>query len=78
MLLRMQVMTRHGRPSLAARSAVCEVRASWLPRAQKRGQPLRVQLYMEGQNFADVLSFNTIGDLPGSEKPEELVRPCDL
>jgi carboxypeptidase Q len=60
-----------GTPVPTAAIAISD--AHMLLRMQKRGQPLRLQLYMEGQNFADVLSFNTVGDLPGSEKPEELV-----
>lgn len=47
--------------------------AAMLHRMQKRGQAPEITLYMEAQTLPDVLSYNVIGELKGSEKPEEII-----
>jgi carboxypeptidase Q len=47
--------------------------ATMLHRLYERGQPVRVQLRMEARRHPDVLSHNVIGELRGSERPDEIV-----
>ena len=47
--------------------------ANMLSRIQARGEPLRVRLKMEARTLADGISRNVIAEIPGTEKPEEIV-----
>jgi carboxypeptidase Q len=47
--------------------------ASLLHRLQKRGETVRVQLYMEARTLPDTKSRNIVAEIRGSEKPEEIV-----
>lgn len=47
--------------------------ALMMQRMQDRGQPVRVNLYMEAQTLPDTLSRNVVAEIVGSEHPEEIV-----
>ena len=47
--------------------------ANMLSRMQARGEPLRVRLKMEARTLSDGISRNVIAEIPGREKPEEIV-----
>ena len=47
--------------------------ANMLSRMAARGEPLRVRLKMEAHTLADGTSRNVVAEIPGSEKPEEIV-----
>jgi len=47
--------------------------ANMLSRMAARGEPLRVRLKMEARTLADGISRNVVAEIPGSEKPEEIV-----
>lgn len=47
--------------------------AESLARLYKRGVPVRVKLTMEAKMLPDADSFDVIGEIRGSEKPEEIV-----
>lgn len=47
--------------------------ATLLARMQQRGQPVRLRLQMTSQKLADAISRNVVADLPGREKPNEIV-----
>lgn len=47
--------------------------ATHLRRLASAGQRLRVRLDLQNQTFEDVESANVVADLPGREKPEEIV-----
>ena len=47
--------------------------ANMLSRMQARGEPLRVRLKMEARTLADGISRNVVAEIPGTEKPEEIV-----
>ena len=47
--------------------------ANMLSRMAARGEPLRVRLKMEARTLADGTSRNVVAEIPGSEKPEEIV-----
>ena len=47
--------------------------ANMLSRMQARGEPLRVRLKMEARTLADGISHNVVAEIPGTEKPEEIV-----
>jgi Zn-dependent M28 family amino/carboxypeptidase len=44
-----------------------------IERLVRGGTPVRVRLVMEAQQLPDADSHNVMGDLPGREKPEEIV-----
>ena len=54
-------------------AAVSVEDAESLSRLYKRGVPVRVKLSMEAAMLADADSFDVMGELRGSEKPEEIV-----
>ena len=47
--------------------------ANMLSRIQARGEPLRVRLKMGARTLADGISRNVVAEIPGTEKPEEIV-----
>lgn len=47
--------------------------AERLQRMQDRGTPVRVRLRMDAKFLPDAESFNVVGEIPGREKPEEIV-----
>jgi carboxypeptidase Q len=47
--------------------------ANMLSRMAARGEPIRVRLKMEAQMLPDGISRNVIAEIPGREKPEEIV-----
>ena len=47
--------------------------ADMIGRMINRGQNVKVKLYMEASTMPDVLSFNVIGEIKGTEKPEEII-----
>jgi len=47
--------------------------ANMLSRMAARGEPLRVRLKMEAHTLPDGISRNVIAEIPGREKPEEIV-----
>jgi carboxypeptidase Q len=47
--------------------------ANMLSRMAARGEPLRVRLKMEARTLPDGISRNVIAEIPGREKPEEIV-----
>ncbi|SFU50910.1 M20/M25/M40 family metallo-hydrolase [Pseudoduganella namucuonensis] len=53
-------------------AAVTAEDAMLMARLSKRG-PVKLRLTLTPQNLPDADSFNVIADLPGSEKPEEIV-----
>jgi carboxypeptidase Q len=44
-----------------------------MKRMQDRGQRIRVRLYMEAMNYPDTVSYNVVGEIPGSEFPHQVV-----
>jgi carboxypeptidase Q len=54
-------------------AAITAEDAERLQRLADRGVPIRVRLKMEARFEADVESFNVIGEIRGSELPEEIV-----
>ncbi|MBO6575630.1 MAG: M20/M25/M40 family metallo-hydrolase [Rhodothermales bacterium] len=54
-------------------AAVTVEDAMMMQRMQDRGQPVRVRLYMEARHEPDVLSRNVVGEIVGSEFPEQVV-----
>ncbi|KAL2649816.1 hypothetical protein R1flu_017944 [Riccia fluitans] len=63
------VMNEAGIPA----AAITLEDAKMFDRMQKRGQDVVIELYMEAHTLPDRLSRNLILEIPGSEKPEELV-----
>ncbi len=47
--------------------------ANMLSRMAIRGEPIRVRLKMEARTLVDGVSRNVIAEIPGTEKPEEIV-----
>ena len=47
--------------------------ANMLSRMAARGEPIRVRLKMEAHTLPDGISRNVIAEIPGREKPEEIV-----
>lgn len=47
--------------------------AQMMQRMQDRGQKIIVKLYMEAKTYPDSKSYNVIGELKGSEKPNEII-----
>ena len=47
--------------------------ANMLSRMAARGEPVRVRLKMEARMLADGVSRNVVAEIPGTEKPEEIV-----
>lgn len=54
-------------------AAISVVDADFLSKAIKEEPSLRVNIKMDCANFPDVQSYNVIGQLTGSEKPEEII-----
>ncbi|NIU19268.1 MAG: peptidase M28 family protein, partial [Actinobacteria bacterium] len=47
--------------------------AAWFRRMAELGRDVTVRLTMEARMLDDVESFNVIAEIPGSERPEEVV-----
>ena len=47
--------------------------AAMMGRMAKRGLTVKVSLYMEAQTYEDVLSHNVMGEIKGSEYPDEVI-----
>lgn len=54
-------------------AAITHEDALLLERLQARGQNPVVHLYMEAQTLPDALSYNVMGEIRGTEKPDEIV-----
>ena len=54
-------------------AAVTVEDAAWMRRMSERGHELTVRLEMEAALLPDVESFNVIAEIPGRERPEEVV-----
>ena len=54
-------------------AAVTVEDAMWMRRLADRGTEITVHLQMEAKMLADVESFNVIAEIPGVERPEEVV-----
>ncbi len=54
-------------------AAVTVEDAAWMRRLSELGQEITVRLEMEAQMLPDVESFNVIAEIPGRERPEEVV-----
>jgi carboxypeptidase Q len=61
-----------GQPRIPA-AAIATEDADRLQRMSDRGMPLRLRLKMEARMLPDRDSFNVVGEITGSEKPEEIV-----
>ncbi len=59
-------------PAIPA-AAVTVEDAMWMRSLADRGIEITVELKMEAQMLEDVESFNVIAEIPGSERPEEVV-----
>jgi len=47
--------------------------ADMVERMVNRGQEVKIKLYMEAITLPDAQSYNVIGELPGSDKPNEII-----
>ncbi len=54
-------------------AAITAEDAAWLHRMSEAGKEVRVKLYMEAKMLPDADSANVIGEIRGSEKPDEIV-----
>jgi hypothetical protein len=54
-------------------AAITPEDAGWFWRMQEAGEAVSVTLKMEAQTLPDAPSFNVMAEIPGSEKPEEIV-----
>lgn len=54
-------------------AAITTEDASWIARTVKRGEKVRLKLYMEAKFEKDALSRNLMAEWKGSEKPDEIV-----
>jgi hypothetical protein len=61
-----------GSPQIPAAAVTIED-AEWMHRLALRGNSVKVRLKMSAHFEPDATSANLIGDIPGSEKPEEIV-----
>ena len=61
-----------GSPQIPAAAVTIED-AEWMHRLALRGHSVKVRLKMSAHFEPDATSANLIGDIPGSEKPEEIV-----
>lgn len=61
-----------GEPTVPAAALTVED-ASWMHRVLDAGQTVRVRLELHSERKPDATSYNVIADLPGREKPEEIV-----
>lgn len=59
-------------PKIPAAAITIE-NATMLRRMQERGDEIRIHLYMEAHSEEDAPSANVVGEIPGSEIPEEVV-----
>ena len=66
-------MTYAGDVGQIPAAAISVEDAQRLQRLVNRGVPVRVRLKMEARFEADVESFNVVGELRGTEKPQEVV-----
>jgi Zn-dependent M28 family amino/carboxypeptidase len=61
-----------GSPRIPA-AAVTVEDAEWMARLAAQGEEIRVELSMEAQMLPDASSFNVVAEIPGKERPEEVV-----
>lgn len=54
-------------------AAVTVEDAEWMRRMADAGEALTVRLYMEAEMLPDAQSYNVIAEIPGSERPDEVV-----
>ncbi len=54
-------------------AAVTVEDAAWMRHAAERGQEVTVHLEMEAHTLPDAQSYNLIAEIPGAERPEEVV-----
>lgn len=54
-------------------SAISHEDADLIERIINRGQSVVVKIYMEAENLDSVVSYNVMGELVGSEKPDEII-----
>ena len=54
-------------------AAISAEDADMIDRMYHRGQKPIVKLYLEAQTLDDVMSYNVMGEIKGSEKPEEII-----
>jgi carboxypeptidase Q len=54
-------------------AAITAEDAAWMHRMSEAGKEVRVKLYMEAKMLPDADSANVIGEIRGSEKPDEIV-----
>ncbi len=54
-------------------AAITAEDAAWMHRMSDAGKEVRVKLYMEAKMLPDADSANVIGEIRGSEKPDEIV-----
>lgn len=59
-------------PKIPAASVTLEA-ATQMRRMQAAGMPVRVHLEMGAQTLPDVPSANVVGEIPGTEKPKEVI-----
>ena len=61
-----------GVPRIPA-AAITPEDARWFLRMREAGESVRAKLYMEAETLPDAQSYNVIAEIPGREKPEEVV-----
>jgi hypothetical protein len=54
-------------------AAITAEDAAWMHRMSEAGKEVRVKMYMEAKMLPDADSANVIGEIRGSEKPDEIV-----
>jgi carboxypeptidase Q len=54
-------------------AAVTVEDAAWMRRMAEAGETVTVRLYMEAEMLPDAQSYNVIAEIPGSERPDEVV-----
>ena len=54
-------------------AAVTVEDAAWMRRMTEAGETVTVRLYMEAEMLPDAQSYNVIAEIPGSERPDEVV-----
>ncbi|MBI1738093.1 MAG: M20/M25/M40 family metallo-hydrolase [Acidobacteria bacterium] len=64
--------TKPGEATVPA-AAITAEDAAWMHRMSDAGKEVRVKLYMEAKMLPDADSANVIGEIRGSEKPDEIV-----
>ena len=61
-----------GEPTVPAAALTVED-AAWMHRVIDGGTPVRVKLELQSERAPDATSYNVVAELPGREKPEEIV-----